>query len=62
MRVGVQPGAQMATMLQYIVGVPFSMCVSQYPVVYLKSFIPESGICRLFLKKCFTDDESYVLF
>lgn len=28
----------------------FYVCVSQYPVVYLKSFIPESGICRLFLK------------
>lgn len=40
----------------------FYVCVSQYPVVYLKSFIPESGICRLFLKKCFTDDDSYVLF
>lgn len=43
-------GAQMATMLQYIVGVSFSMVVSMchtVSIVYLKSFIPERVIGHL---------------
>ena len=43
-------GAQMATMLQYIVVVSFSMVVSMchtVSIVYLKSFIPERDICHL---------------
>lgn len=43
---GLTQGVQMATMLQYIVGVWFSTCVTN---VYLKSFIPERRIYNIFL-------------
>lgn len=48
---GLTQGAQMATMLQYIVGVWFSTVVT---IVYVKSFIPEWKIQNIFLSPNWT--------